>query len=194
MVDDAALNKLFKKHLKKGEKGPGVALGVIENGRILVSHCWGLAHIKLKTHVTATSVFDLASVSKFSTAIAVLQLMERGLIDLSCPISEYITEFKQPFRKRPITTAHLLHHTSGLPIYTSEWEDGFERYSVDDLVGWLNEQEPNVKPGTEHEYNNTGYGLLACIVQRVSGMKYSSYMKANVFGRLGMDHTYVVDT
>lgn len=190
------IEKVVASYMKKLANGPGCAVMATKDGKLIVSAGYGFANIKTKTKIDVSTLFDLASMSKQATALCVLLLQQRGTIDLSAPIEKYISSFKQPYPARPVTSMDLLHHFSGLPSYTDAdyEEDEFKNLTLDKFISWLNTQKPNGKPGKKYEYNNTNYCLLALLVQRVSGMPFSEFLKLNVFAPCGMTKTIVVDS
>ncbi|MCS7085338.1 MAG: serine hydrolase domain-containing protein [Bacteroidia bacterium] len=156
--------------------------------------CYGYANHFTKTPIDTSSVFQLASVSKPITAIAVLQLYERGLIGLHDPVYWHIPEF--PYKN--ITIYHLLTHTSGLPDFINdEWY--FCRYlpnvafmDNEDLLKILIRFKIGLffVPGTRHSYSNTGYAMLALLVERVTKTNFEEYLAKNVFEPAGMHRTF----
>ncbi|MBD2652669.1 beta-lactamase family protein [Synechocystis sp. FACHB-383] len=177
------------------ENGPGVAILVLSEGEIIHAQGYGLSDIASQTPITPNTVFDLASVSKQMTAIAVLKLMEQGALELDDPVSQYLPDFQDANRNNPITLSHLLYHTSGLADYTGDAWDGSDRefanLDLEAHLVWLNDQATIADPGTRFEYNNSGYTLLALVVERVSGQPFADFMATEIFGPIGMDDTLV---
>ncbi|RFM32294.1 serine hydrolase domain-containing protein [Chitinophaga silvisoli] len=139
-----------------------------------------------------TVAFQLGSVSKTFTAVAVLQLEEKGKIHLNDPLVKYFSAFPYP----DITIYHLLTHTSGLP----DKEEIFLPYLAQhpDTVFTNKDIIPALKkplaftPGTAWRYNNIGFALLASLVEKVSGQPFAKYMQQHVFQPAGMQHTYLL--
>lgn len=202
------------------EDGPGVAVLVTSDGEILHAEGYGFRDIDAQLPITPNTVFDLASVSKQMTALGILILMEKGELDVENAVTDYLPDFIDPNPDNPITVADLLHHTSGLADYTFQSsvisnqlsvttknqgnpsKVGFVNYdSLSDVelanltlekhLQWLNEQESVRDRGTEFEYNNSNYALLALIIQRVAGKPFAEFMKEAVFAPLGMSQTLV---
>ena len=139
------------------------------------------------------SVFDLASVSKQFTAAAVMLLKRRGLLDLEDEITKFFPEI--PYKG--VTIRHLLNHTGGLPDYM-DWIDETAKKENripgnDMIVRFLSEcgEEPVFAPGDQWEYSNTGYCLLAQIVEKAAGVPFEVFMKENVFEPAGLTSTHV---
>lgn len=164
-------------------------------GEVFFSKSYGYANIKEKDTLTLYSNFQLASVSKPLTALAVLQLYEKGLIDLDDDIKKYIPEL--PYDD--ITIRMLLTHKSGLfnYMYFSDrfWNSWTTPISNEETINLICEKKPNIWffPGRKYNYSNTGFMLLASIVERVSGKSFAYYMKDNIFIPAGMDSTYIYD-
>lgn len=176
---------------------PGVAVLVMVDGQIRYAAGHGVSDIETQTPITPETVFDLASVSKQMTAIALLILMEQGALALDDPIVDYLPEFEDLDPDQPVLVSHLLHHTSGLADYTGDGWDGsetdFANLDLEAHLAWLNDQAPLDEPGVAFEYNNSGYGLLALIVQRVSGQPFAQFMQTEIFGPAGLTQTLVYE-
>jgi N-acyl-D-amino-acid deacylase len=174
---------------------------VVEDGKVIYEEVHGIANIETGESLTVEHRFRLASVSKQFTAMAIMVLKEQGTLSYDDEIKEFIPEL--PYEN--ITIRHLLTHSSGLPAYTSlldeywdpEHKESEEREiaSNDDALAFLIEYKPpvNFKPGEKHSYCNTGYNLLAVIVERVSGMTFQDFLKEHIFGPAGMDNSFVND-
>ena len=165
---------------------------VAKSGKIIFNQEYGYANFKKKSKITSEMSFQLASVSKQLTAAAVLMLYEDSLIALDDTITKYIPEL--PYNK--ITIRQLLNHTSGLPMYfwlaEHEWnkEKAPLNYEMLNLM-----EEFNLPlffyPGSMFDYSNTGYFVLASLVERVSGLSYGEYLESNIFSPLGMENSFV---
>ncbi len=175
--------------------GPGVAVLVMQAGEILHAKGYGWRDVAAQRPVTPNTVFDLASVSKQMTALGLLILMERGDLALDDPVVAHLPEFVDPNPDNPIVLLDLLHHTSGLADYTdADWDDpalDFTRMTLEEHLQWLNQQDPYSDRQTEFAYNNSGYALLALVIQRVSGQPFPAFMDAAIFQPLGMTQTHV---
>lgn len=162
-------------------------------GNILYSNSNGYADPQKKTQLDENSVFQLASISKQFTAMAVMMLKERGELSYSDTINKYITNF--PYEG--ITIRMLLNHTSGLPNYMwlleNHWNKNYTPYN-DDVLDLMAQHKLNLyfKPGTRFSYSNTGYIVLASIVEEVSGERFDKFLKENIFEPLEMNNSYVV--
>ncbi|HNX30497.1 MAG TPA: serine hydrolase domain-containing protein [Holophaga sp.] len=187
---------------------PGAAVAVIRDGRILMEKCYGSADLGKGTLIGPDTAFRLGSVTKQFTAMAVMQLAERGKLSYEDPLSKYFPVF--PAYARKITLRHLLQHTAGLPEYEAlfvaqdkiDWNwprsvksepSAFEPTSKDALEILAQVEEPRFAAGSRYEYSNSGYVILAQIVERVSGQPFARFLRENIFQPLGMDRTCLSD-
>ncbi len=177
--------------------GPGVAILVSRNGVPLHMAGYGLGDIKTGRAITPDSLFDLASVSKHLTGVAILTLVEKGKLKLDQPVAQYLEDFNVPIKGRPVTVNDLLHHVSGLADYTSDdWEGSDEEFASltnERHLKWLNGTRPRRAPGVKYEYNNSEYALLALIVERLSGRSFAQYAQEHLFAPAGMTRTFILD-
>lgn len=179
----------------------GLAVGVVRNGSLEFFHGHGLADIASDTPVTEDTVFRIGSITKTFTAIAVMQLWERGLIDLDADANDYLRAYKLiPARPthRPATVRHLLTYTAGLPqaVHLSrafkptvgEMVDFGQR--VPTLAEFYRgELHLVVEPGAMHIYSNHSFATLGQIVEDMSGEPQDRYLRRHIFEPLGMDQT-----
>ncbi|MBL8267275.1 serine hydrolase domain-containing protein [Steroidobacter sp.] len=175
---------------------PGFAVGIYQAGRPVFAAGFGMADLDLRVPVTADTVFNLASVSKQFTAFAVALLADEGKLDLQADLRTYLPWM--PDFGTPVTVANLVHHTSGMPDYLSlAMLAGYDDESLlrqQQILNLLRTQkELSFVPGTEYEYSNSDYVLLAEIVRAVSGMPPQEFLRRRVFEPLGMVHTRVRD-
>jgi CubicO group peptidase (beta-lactamase class C family) len=143
--------------------------------------------------------FMIASVSKSFVATAILQLEEQGLLSVDDPIGKYLPDYPE-LQGEIITIHHLLSHTSGIPDYINDFP---VKFRLKQLSGWLPSKDELVAsfqdrplafvPGEKFKYSNSGYVLLAMIVEKVSGKDYSHYLQENIFNPLGMENTGLGD-
>jgi CubicO group peptidase (beta-lactamase class C family) len=176
--------------------GPGVAIVVVRDGRPILKKTVGLANVADRLPITERTLFDLASVSKPITGLAVLHLIERGRLDLDAAVSSVVPEFRVPVRGRPITIRDLLQHTSGLRDYTSDYpgsDQVFAKLTTEGHVEWLNTTRPKSAPGVRFEYNNSNYTLLARVVERVTSRTFADFMKRRILRRARMRASFVYD-
>jgi CubicO group peptidase (beta-lactamase class C family) len=190
----AAMDTLMAAYTRPGS--PGAAVLVFRGDEQLFARGYGLADLEHDDPITPRTIFHVASVSKQFTALAVTTLAPQGRLSLDDDVRKHLPEV--PDFGQTITLRHLLHHTSGLRDQWSLWVLagglGDDVIRQDDLLRLIYRQrELNFPPGTAHTYSNTGYTLLAEVVERVTGEDFPRWMQANVFDPLGMSQTQVYD-
>lgn len=164
----------------------GYVLKVHAQGRLVYSHQVGFASTDMAELIHEETVFELASLSKIFTAVAVMQLQEQGLLDLDQDLNRYLPDLSKAWQG--LTVHHLLSHQSGLPDLINRWprkrldKMGFEALKAHFL------QEPKLQfvPGSQASYSNTNYIFLAELVARVSGKDFGQYLQTHVFEPAGM--------
>ena len=166
-----------------------------ENGEIVSKGVCGCCDPENKQPITEDTVFQLASVSKQFTAAAVMLVIRQGLLSLDDKI---ITFFPELTAYENVTVRHLLTHTAGVPDYFEDadwfidiWEKEKRVPGNDEIVRFLCETKlkPSFAPGEKLEYSNTGYNLLALLVERLSGVPYEEFLQKNIFDPAGMSST-----
>jgi CubicO group peptidase (beta-lactamase class C family) len=176
---------------------PGCALAVLQGGRIVYEHGYGMADLSHEAVITPGTPFHVASVSKQFTAAAILLLEQQGRLSLDDEIHKYLPEL-QDFGV-PITIRNLLHHTSGLRDQWDLLDLAGYRYSLDlitdeDVMSLaLKQRDLNFLPGSNYMYSNTGYTLAGQIIQRVSGESLREFTTKNICEPLGMANTHFRD-
>ncbi len=176
--------------------GPGVAILVVENGRPVLAKTVGFADIPGQLPITDRTLFDLASVSKPITGLAVLHLVERGRLSLDDEVSSVLPEYRVPVRGRAVTVRDLLQHTSGLRDYSSDFpgsDAAFAALTTKTHLDWLNKTRPKRAPGVRFEYNNSNYTLLSRIVEQVTNRTFADFMERRIFRRARMRSSSVYD-
>ncbi len=165
----------------------GVVL-VARNGEMILKKGYGFADSAKKISNTLDTRFQIASVSKTLTATAIMQLVQRGQINLESPISQYLPDTPRAWEQ--ITIEHLLAHTSGIPDYFSfdEFENEMN-FTPDKIIGVAKKYPLDFEAGSEFEYSNTGYVLLGKIIENVSGRSYAKFLRENIFDPLQMNAT-----
>lgn len=164
------------------ENGYIGAVLVERNGEVILSSGYGLADSENNVPVTASTVFNIGSVTKQFTAAAVLLLAERNELELTATLADYFESV--PADKKGITIHQLLTHTSGISVYAGGFR--YEYVSREQFVSELFETELVAAPGTEHHYANAGYTLLAAIIEIVSKKPYEAFLSENIFTPLQM--------
>ncbi|MFL5327306.1 MAG: serine hydrolase domain-containing protein [Gemmataceae bacterium] len=190
----AAVETVLQKRFPANK--PGAAVLILKKGEPLLMKGYGLADIAAKTPITPDSAFDMASVSKQFTAMAVMQLAERGQLGYDDEVRKWIPELPEFEAPRPIKIRDLLNQTSGLTDYLVFWKDSdeeFARLRNADLPALFRGKKLQFDPGTKFDYSNSNYALLPLIVERASGKCLASWLSTNVFCPLEMTSSRVMD-
>ena len=154
-------------------------------GNILFAKGYGFADRENNILITPETIFRIGSITKPITAIAIMQLHEKNKLDINDPLNRYLHDFPNGDK---ITLYHLLTHTSGIPSY--DWRRSEDKpQKLDVVINWIKELTLQSKPGEKFMYSNSGYALLAYIIEKVSGLKYEDYLKENIFIPCGMNKT-----
>lgn len=176
----------------KGERIPGAAFVLVQKGRVVLSRGFGLADVASgRTVRPAHTIFPLASISKVFTATAVMQLAERGRIDLDTDVNQYLKTVRiPPTYPRSVSVAHLLTHTSGLDELP-----GRRVRNASDLVPlgrFLADRLIRVHaPGEVTSYSSYGMALAGLLVEDVSGQPFEEYLRRHIWEPLGMSRTFI---
>lgn len=170
---------------------PGAVFAIISREKVLYEKAYGSKSVfPTREPMDVNTVFDLASCTKpLATAISILQLQDRGLLDLNDPVQKYIPEFRSG--SRTVSIMHLLTHTSGLPVYVSEIMLK-NRYGAPNATGFMHYIDScrrDAGPGERMEYSCLNYIALQHIVENISGKNLRDYARENIFSPLGMLHT-----
>lgn len=185
------MDELIAQQFKSTE--PGIAILIAKNRRVIYEKAFGSANVELNTALQPDMVFRIGSITKQFTAIAILQLVEQGKVSLQDSIQNYIKNF--PSKGYTITIEHLLTHTSGIPDYSNAdttHNPYIERhdFTAEQIIKYFNYQPLEFKPGTKYNYSNSGYVLLAYIIEKVTGTNYHTYMRENVINPAGLTNTF----
>ena len=174
----------------KFEKFSGSIL-IARNGVPIVTRSYGMANQELKVPNTPRTLFQLGSVSKQFTAMAIMQLKERGKLNVNDPICRFLDDC--PPAWKPITIHQLLTHTSGIVGFSTlpDWDDRISvtQYTREGFVKEFRDQPLLFAPGEKYTYSNSGYYLLGLIIERISGKSYGDFLRENIFVPLGMKST-----
>ena len=175
--------------LVENERFPGLAVGIASDNKILLAGEYGTANVLTGAPVVRRSLFHQASVSKTFVATAIMQLVERGKVDLDSPIINYLTYFKLADEQyRNITVRQLMNHTSGMPDEDDyAWErPEYDEQSLERYVKGIAHRKLLSDPGEKFAYSNIGYEILGDMIAKVSGMSFEHYMKTNILEPTGM--------
>jgi CubicO group peptidase (beta-lactamase class C family) len=195
-TNDHAIKQIDSVFSKYNSTTPGVAVAVVKDGKLIFKKGYGMANLEYDVANSPKTIFHIASLSKQFTAFAIYLLEKQGKISFDDDVRKYIPEL--PVYDKPITIKHLCAHTSGIK----------DQWSLLTLAGWRMDdvitteqilkitskyKELNFAPGSQFQYSNTGFTLLAEIVKRVSGQSFSAFTKAYIFDPLKMDNTQFYD-
>ena len=171
---------------------PGMTIAIVHDNQIRFQRGYGMAEVENFVPAKALTVYRIASVSKALTAVAAMQLVEKGKLDLDAPIQKYVPSF--PTKNFPITTRQLLGHLSGIRNYRQSEGERTNRYNtLTDALSIFKDDPLDYEPGTRFGYTTYGYTLLGVVIEAASGMNFENYMRENIFKPAGMTHTYVDD-
>jgi len=174
------------------QKIPGLSVSVVSGGELRWSSGFGMADLENDVPATADTVYRLASVSKPITAVAALQLVEQGKLDLDAPVQKYVPAF--PAKPWPITTRQLLGHLSGIRHYEEHEMESTRHYAALADALELFQHDPLVhEPGTAYLYSTFGYTLAGVVVEAAAGTTFADYVRKNVFEPAGMATARVDD-
>jgi CubicO group peptidase (beta-lactamase class C family) len=197
-IDDSRYESIAEKfdslfHLLSAKRGFNGNVLVAQQGNIIYEKTFGYSDIKRKTPLNIKSAFQIASVSKQFTAMAVMILFDEKKLDFDDSVQKYFPEF--PYEG--VTIRHLLSHRSGLPnylVFSKKYWNGKNRFMTNrDLMDMLVAYKPRCEfePDRTFKYSNTGYAVLCSIIEKVSGMQYDAFMEENIFKPLEMNNTFV---
>lgn len=178
-----------------GERGqfPGVAVAVTREGEPIHVGTYGMANLAHSVPVTPRTVFELASLTKQMTALAVMTLVEQGRLSLDARLVDHVDDAPPGWAK--ITADHLLSHTAGLAHRFERTVDGtlLVDYSREDMLASAKSTPMIAEPGTDWNYSDQGYFLLGLVVESVTGQSYAEFMQSAFFRPLGMQQTHLLD-
>ncbi|MEM1437290.1 MAG: serine hydrolase, partial [Pseudomonadota bacterium] len=183
----ARIDALFSAYA--GDDTPGAAVLVIRNGDRIVQRGYGTADLEQGTPVEPVTNFRLASITKQFTATAIMLLVEEGALTLDTRLTTVFPDFND--YAAPITIKHLLQHQSGLPDYERLVpETATEQVHDRDVLTLMAAVDAGeFEPGTDYHYSNSGYAVLAMVVEKLSGQTFSQFLEERIFSPLGMSNT-----
>jgi CubicO group peptidase (beta-lactamase class C family) len=175
---------------------PGAAVVIVKDGAVVYQHGYGCADLEQHVPITPQTLFDVASVAKQFTGLSVAMLVEQGKLSVNDDVHKYLPGV--PDFGQPITIQNLLHHTSGLRDWPATLSfsgvDWSAQITLDMILEMVRRQrELDFPPGSEYQYSNTGYNLLAAIVAKITGQSFRTWTDTNLFQPLGMKHSFVCD-
>ncbi|NOK57383.1 MAG: hypothetical protein GFH27_549309n118 [Chloroflexi bacterium AL-W] len=185
--DVAAIDAYIESEMQR-DRIPGVALALVHDDQIV--HVRGYGDDGRGNPIDSDTSFILGSMSKSFTALAIMQLVERGLIELDAPVQTYLPWFQvaDSDASATITVEHLLHHTSGIPTRAPHATG--PSVTLQDHVRALADVSLNNPPGTQHEYASPNYLVLGALIEEVSELSYAEYIQDSIFTPLDMRHSF----
>lgn len=182
------LDKLLSGYFNK-ELVPSISLGYAQHGKIQWVEAKGLSDIEKNIPVDINSVYRIASVSKTITAVAIMQLVEKGKLKLNDSAKKFLPEFANA--KYDFTIMQLLNHTSGVRSYKKgEFDSNIHYKDFSELLKFIAKDTLQFKPGSDYLYSTLAYNLLGAIIERVAKVSFSTYVKDHIFMPAGMGNTY----
>ncbi|MCE7057362.1 beta-lactamase family protein [Algoriphagus sp. AGSA1] len=169
---------------------PGGAFLISKSGKSIYKKAFGLANLELDVKMTSENVFQIGSMTKQFTAVAILMLEEQGQLTVNDPISTFIPDYPNG---NNITIYHLLTHTSGIKDFTQMKtisKVAQKEMTPKDMVDFFKEEPVDFSPGEKFEYNNSGYVVLGYLIELTSGEKYEDFIQKNIFDKIGMENSY----
>ncbi|RLI29643.1 serine hydrolase, partial [Candidatus Bathyarchaeota archaeon] len=179
---------------------PGLSIAVVKDSQVVYARGFGARNVKENLPATPNTLFGIGSCTKSFTALAIMQLAEKGKLDIHDPVSKYVP-FKLGSREEPITIHHLLTHSSGIPdlgvaeVLISRMAGIDEKWvplaSLEDFLLHINgaSKEVAAEPGKRFFYFNSGYTLLGEIIERVAETPYEEYVRENILKPLKMERS-----
>lgn len=183
-----ALDEFVQAQLQR-QHVPGLALGVVQNGKFVKAKGYGLADVERNVPVTTDTVFEIGSVTKQFTATAIMLLVDQGKISLDDKISRYREGLPEAWNA--VTIRQLLSHTSGIPDYEAIMGYGSYRnvMTAKQVIALAASKPMDFAPGTQWRYSNTGYFLLTLALEKITQQPYIQFIQARILTPLGMTHT-----
>lgn len=182
----------FVQRLVDAEVFSGAVLIADDEGNVVFERAYGLANRDAGTPNTLETKFNLGSMNKMFTAVAIAQLVERGLVSYDDPLSKFVSFPDEETAKR-ILIRHLISHSSGLKLWWTPRNPNsppVDFRSVDELLELISPDErPEFPPGTDYQYSNTGFVLLGKVIEVATGMSYYDYVRENILEPAGMTST-----
>jgi CubicO group peptidase (beta-lactamase class C family) len=189
----AEFDRIISSEFKTDEPG-GVVL-IAQKGQTIYKKAFGMANVELNVPMKEEMVFNIGSMTKQFTAVAILQLVEQGKLSLQDEITKYLPDY--PAGGQKITVENLLTHTAGIPASVPEAMtrlQGEKRLvTLQEIIATFKNRPLDFAPGTKMTYSNNGYMLLGAIIEKVSGVSYPEYLEKNLFKPAGMTETHFGD-
>jgi len=197
MIEIAKLDTVLEEIISRWGV-PGLGVGIVQEGQIIYTRCFGVQSLDTRAPVTQDSIFCIASIAKCFVASAVMQLVEQGKIDLDAPLAGYLPYFRlDDPRYKEMTIRQVLSHTSGMPdMDESEYDELVAHPEMDEgaperYVRSLSHLKMVAAPGERFFYSNIAYNVLGDLIAKLSGQTFEDYMKEHILQPAGMpDSTF----
>lgn len=186
---EAKIDSLIQTEFNE-KSDPGGVFLIAKNGKPIYQKAFGKANVELDVDLTPESVFQIGSMTKQFTAVAVLILEEQGKLQVNDPIAKYIADYPAGDK---ITIHHLLTHTSGIKDFTKMKtlrEIAQKEMTPKMMVDFFKNEPVDFAPGEKFDYNNSGYVVLGYLIELVSGETYEDFIKKYIFEKAGMSQSY----
>ncbi|WP_299600990.1 serine hydrolase [uncultured Aquimarina sp.] len=170
---------------------PGISILAAKDGKVIYRKAFGKANLELDVPLEPENVFEIGSITKQFTAVAILMLEEQGKLKIEDEITKYIPDY--PTKGKKITIHHLLNHTSGIKSYTGManfMELTRQDMTPTELIDVFKNEPMDFNPGEEFRYNNSGYILLGHIIEVITKDTYENFIEKNIFDKVGMKDSY----
>lgn len=193
-MEQTNVDRLFNTWNSKSS--PGVALGIVKEGKLVYTRGYGMADIEHDIPITDSTIFYIGSVSKQFVTMGILLLEEQRKLSLDDKVQKYLPDF--PEYQAPLTIRHFIHHTSGvrdnLTLWTLAGNNSLDHIDKTEMYQLIRRQkELNFTPGDQYLYSNSCYFMLALIIEKISGESLSVFAQKNIFEPLGMRNTFFGD-
>lgn len=189
----AQFDKIISTEFKADEPG-GVVL-IAQKGKVIYRKAFGMANVELNVPMREEMVFNIASITKQFTAVAILQLAEQGKLSVQDEITKYLPDY--PVNGQKLTIENLLTHTAGIPDSAPEAITNLQGkrglVSLPEIINTFKNRPLHFAPGSKWSYSNNGYMLLGAIIEKVSGVSYPAYLDKHIFKPAGMTQTLFGD-
>ena len=191
----AKVEEYMQAHVKLKQFNGSILIA--KDGKVLISKGYGMANFEHVVPNKPQTKFRLGSITKQFTATAIMQLQEKGLLNVNDQVKKYLPDYPNGDK---FTIHHLLTHTSGVTSFTGfpEYEEMMVNHlSPEEIIATFKDKPLEFAPGSQYKYSNSGYFLLGYLVEKISGKPYDEYLQENIFGPLGMkdsgyDHNHLV--
>jgi D-alanyl-D-alanine carboxypeptidase len=187
-IDDIVKEQMAARHI------PGVAIGVVRDGKLTLARGYGLANTELNSPVTENTVFEIGSMTKQFTATCIMMLVEEAKIGLDEKITKYLSEMPEAWKE--ITVRQLLTHTSGIKGYTEVGDFmslARNPHTQQEIIKLVADKPLDFASGEKWAYSNSGYFILGMIIEKVTGKRFEEFLSDRIFKPLGMTVTRTSD-